>query len=429
MADEASGNPRIEAFFAYLEAKEALPAHVIEQARAFFRVPGDLRVGQVAILMGYLKPRDVIVVIAGQVDSDLRFGELAVQMGLLTTQQVDAALATQTERCLQVFEVIRLNFRVEEATAKELIAAFPAWAAANGRSVDEASDLPSRKVDGERVRARLRMITKVSTLPIVVQRVLSMLQDPNVNLEAIGRTLQGDPPIAAQVLRLANSAVFCTRVRASTVQRALVVLGMTNVQQVVLAATLMSQFSAGTKLEVREFWFQSILVGEWARSLAEGGSRRTSPEEAFIGGLMTNLGQMVIRQVFPKDHLAIQLRVLRGSDLLTAELECLGLSHPDIGAYLAHMWRFPTSLEEAILYHHARPSALRRLKLLPATYTINAATRLGELAPGAEVVQGVTILESDFLDAHDMGRLKPLEMAPHVFAAARELALALLGDT
>lgn len=426
---------RLDAFFAYLLEKQVATEEQLQESKQYFRAAGDIRIGQVAVLLGLIRPRDVVRIVAEQILSSSLFGEAAVKLGLMKSEQVDLALRGQKDRCVQAIEVLRIVQHqlgaspLTDDDARRALIGFEQWLknVVVLEEAQKAAEEAARKREGDKVRIALKRIRQLATLPTVVQRVLVMLDDPATNLESIAKVLEGDPPIAAQVMRLANSALFAARHKATTLLRGLVVLGMSNVRQVVTSAGIMAQFAAGKEPEMREHWYRSILGAQWARALAQRQASRVPPEEAFIGALMADLGQLVIRQHFPKPW--SEIKALMASQELSmevAERKLMGISHAEVGAFLAHTWNFPPALEEAILYHHAPWSSLRKLELHESTKVVNAAIRLAELTADHRDASGLAKLDASFFETHEISRDTPLAMAPEVFAETDQLVRALL---
>jgi len=196
------------------------------------------------------------------------------------------------------------------------------------------------------------------SLPAVAVQVLELTSDPSVKLEDLARTIQNDQGLAAKVLRTVNSSFFGLRKRCATIERALVMLGLNPVKNLVLGFSLVSAIRVPdvTAFDEVAYWRRSLYTAVGARSFAVA-SGLPEPEEAFLGGLMQDIGVMAMLLGLGPLYQEILGRT-RGDHrlLVREELSALELQHPDIGAMLAQRWRLPEQLVIPVKYHE-RPTA------------------------------------------------------------------------
>ncbi len=78
------------------------------------------------------------------------------------------------------------------------------------------------------------------------------------------------------------------------------------------------------------------------------------PEEALIGGLIHDMGKIVINNSLPEQYKAVIKKVDQEKlNSIVAEDEILGFNHCNVGALIARKWKLPRNLEAVIEYHHA----------------------------------------------------------------------------
>ncbi len=200
------------------------------------------------------------------------------------------------------------------------------------------------------LRNRIEKLGDLPTLPHVVQRLASMISRPTVSTEEIGAIIEKDQVLAAKVLRLANSPFYGFPSRIGSVSHAVIVLGFNVVKGLTLCASALSIMKdAG----MDQLWRHSLGVAITANLLATRLEIK-NPEELFVSGLLHDIGKVVLYVKWPdvgnsiKD--ALQTRADRS--LFDVEQELTGLSHAEIGGYLANAWHLPVALREPILYHH-----------------------------------------------------------------------------
>ncbi len=218
---------------------------------------------------------------------------------------------------------------------------------------------PSTKVD---LRRRIEQVGELPTLPHVVQKLASMIGRPNVSAEEIGTLIEKDQVLSAKVLRLANSPFYGFPSRIASVAHAVVVLGLSVVKGLTLCATA---FDMMKNAGMNDLWRHSLGVAMTAHILgAKAGMK--NPEEVFVGGLLHDIGKVVLYVKWPDVGQQITAAAKDSSQSrIDTERELFDVTHADVGGWLAIAWHLPTSLREPILHHHL-PSAAQEAKLQTA---------------------------------------------------------------
>jgi diguanylate cyclase (GGDEF)-like protein len=199
------------------------------------------------------------------------------------------------------------------------------------------------------------------SLPAVAVRVIEMTQNPNVKLDELASVIQNDQGLSAKILRTVNSSFYGLRQRCSTIDRALVLLGLAPVRALVLGFSLVQTIRAGKDdpFDYTAYWRRGMFTAVAARCIAEASGRKNA-DEAFLGGLLQDIGVMALYRALGTRYLEIMEET--GGDhrkLGRAELATLELQHPDISAMLAQRWRLPDELVLPVRYHE-RPTAAPR---------------------------------------------------------------------
>ncbi len=218
---------------------------------------------------------------------------------------------------------------------------------------------PSTKVD---LRRRIEQVGELPTLPHVVQKLASMIGRPNVSAEEIGTLIEKDQVLSAKVLRLANSPFYGFPSRIASVAHAVVVLGLSVVKGLTLCATA---FDMMKNAGMNDLWRHSLGVAMTAHILgAKAGMK--NPEEVFVGGLLHDIGKVVLYVKWPDVGQQITAATKDSArSRMDTERELFDVTHADVGGWLATAWHLPTSLREPILHHHL-PSAAQEAKLQTA---------------------------------------------------------------
>jgi HD-like signal output (HDOD) protein len=215
-------------------------------------------------------------------------------------------------------------------------------------------------------RERLDAIESLPTLPTVATQLLEMLGHSEISLNEISRLMEQDPSITAQVLRVANSAIYGLRRKASTVQQALVVLGVNEAANIILSLSLFKTFTylREADFDLKEFWLHCGIVGYLSRFLARKFNISMYGEE-FTAGLMHDLGKIVFAQYFHEDFLDV-IDYLAEHPIPSHEAErtVLGVTHNEIGYWLGLRWGIPVHILEAIRWHHEPDQAVDQRNLV-----------------------------------------------------------------
>lgn len=214
----------------------------------------------------------------------------------------------------------------------------------------------------------LSQIDTLPTLPAIAMRLLEMSLQDHVGTRDVVELIASDQSLASRLLSLVNRASSGAKV--NTVERAAVLLGLNVVRNLVLSIQIFETFTQRmeheeTAFDHAGFWRHSLAVGCAARLLAEvrrgkAGSPRamSDPEEAFMCGLLHDLGKVVLESCFPKSYTRVLSRVARMQEnIIDAEQAVFGLDHTLAGKRLGLHWKLPASVCDCIWLHHHTPAS------------------------------------------------------------------------
>lgn len=193
---------------------------------------------------------------------------------------------------------------------------------------------------------------KLPSLPSAAVKILELVQDPDVDVQALGKTIELDPALAARVVRLANSSLFGLTREISSVRQALVILGLRTVKLAALSFTLLDSLGKSVKAKSLAHCWRQILTNAMGCRLL-GSLFEIDPEEGFLAGLMQDIGLLVCAQNLGKDYLDLYESSMHedSPQLEVLEREKLGFSHTDVSVQLIEQWRLPPKLSDAIREH------------------------------------------------------------------------------
>ncbi|HEY2464082.1 MAG TPA: response regulator [Steroidobacteraceae bacterium] len=205
----------------------------------------------------------------------------------------------------------------------------------------------------ESLRKMVGSIGKLPAMPKTYGLLQSALAQPSVTAAEIGDIVNADAAIASKVLQITNSAFFRLRKPMVRIKDAVTYLGFATVRNLVLSAEIFSQWQAPTglsDLDPERLQVHAQCAAAACKALAGG---RASPDDAWLAGLLHDIGYWILIQECPKE-LASALKMARteGRPLVECERQITGATHAEIGAYLLGLWGLPYTIVEAVALHH-----------------------------------------------------------------------------
>lgn len=200
-----------------------------------------------------------------------------------------------------------------------------------------------------------RRIREIPTLPSVASKVMQILENPRSSASDVERVIMYDQAMATRILKLVNSAYYGFPRKISTVSQAVVILGFVTVKNLVLSISVADFFVMSGKNRIfnrAELWRHSVGTAIAARILARK-ARFPQLEEAFMAGLLHDIGKVILDQYFPQEFAQVlQVAKEKNCSVYEAERAVIGISHAVVGRWIADHWNLPQLLVEVIHYHH-----------------------------------------------------------------------------
>ena len=204
-------------------------------------------------------------------------------------------------------------------------------------------------IDKDALKARVKGLKSVPTLPGVFEKVSVLVEDPDTGAEDIAAVISSDQALSAKILRVVNSALHGFPGRISSVTHALIILGFDVVQGLVLTTSV---FDMMISKGMHGLWAHSLGCAVTAGVVARK-TEYSHPEEISIAALLHDIGKVVMKTELPREVEQINALV-KSEDISTREAEekVLGLTHTTIGRWICEEWHLPYKLTEPIRYHH-----------------------------------------------------------------------------
>jgi HD-like signal output (HDOD) protein len=213
-------------------------------------------------------------------------------------------------------------------------------------------DTPAAHAEAARsLAALLAELHGLRPFPVVAQRVLEVLEDPNFEIGTLQTLIEEDPALAARVLRVSNSAAFRTREPCGSIHDAIVRMGARAITEVVVSVAVMGTF-ADLKGAGRTIRDHCAAVGGLMRVLAErkgsGGGNGV-----FLAGLLHDVGKLLLLQTEDDDYLRLVEGTLTTADEIHhREFAAHGYDHAVLGGHVLRLWGVPEPLPRLVAWHH-----------------------------------------------------------------------------
>ena len=224
----------------------------------------------------------------------------------------------------------------------------------------------------EKIKSRIMSISELPTLPTVVMEVMSLTQDPDSSISDIVKVIHNDPSITSKVLKVANSAFYGMRQKIDSINRALVVLGMNEVNSLVTSISVFKTFPIEVDkatFDRMAFWEHCAVTGEIAKALSSKLGMKIMGE-VFTAGLLHDIGKIILDQYFHDEFMeAVDVSYEDEIPLFEAEKQVFGVTHSQIGGWVGEKWKLPRNLVDSILYHH-KPARSISFKVLTSIVSL-----------------------------------------------------------
>jgi HD-like signal output (HDOD) protein len=255
-------------------------------------------------------------------------------------------------------------------------------------------------------------LTEISSLPEITTRIVEVVEDPRATAHTMHEIVKNDPALASKILKVVNSAFYGLPSQIASLDRAIVMLGLSAVKNIALAASLARLLRPGTlsdDFEARDLWRHCISVGVCGRMLTRAAHGHTN-DEAFVAGLVHDMGLLVEFQLFPEKLGEVVKRCGSGGEAFCdVETEIIGANHGQFGAALSAKWKFPPTLRCVISHHHnpgvLKPEFRKLATLVYVADTVCCQQQLGFWLTGAQQQISEDMLELIGVTAAQVGEI------------------------
>ena len=208
----------------------------------------------------------------------------------------------------------------------------------------------NRKVDDI-----IKKVTQLKPMPSNVSRIIWEIEKSDITIDTLTGLISLDQALTALVLQMSNSVSLGYSHSCSTLKEAVMYIGLARLKSILMtssAANMLKSKLAGYRLGVGELWLHSLATAVAAEWLAQA-LKYPNAEEAYISGLLHDIGKLLLDQYVLGNYIALVDSVKNNQQpLWLMEEKLLGINHASVGGLIAKHWNFPTTLVDAICYHH-----------------------------------------------------------------------------
>ncbi len=220
------------------------------------------------------------------------------------------------------------------------------------------------------VNKAMSRIGDIATLPIITSKIIEIVENPKSTARDLHEVIKNDPALSSKVLKVVNSAFYGLPGQIASVDRAIVLLGLSAVKNIAIASSIARLFRGDKitdRFSAKDLWTHSVAVAVAARKLTQFAGLRAEAEEIFLAGLIHDLGILIERQAFGDKLAEVVNRAVTDEDsYLNCEQQVFGTDHQKFGEALAIKWKFPRHLKAAIGWHHDSPKVAGDLRQVVA---------------------------------------------------------------
>ncbi len=221
----------------------------------------------------------------------------------------------------------------------------------------------------------LEKLDSIPTPSFVVSKVMELVAQPGVSASELTEVIEKDPNLTVRVMKLANSAYYGLPQKISTLSHAVMILGFKTVRNLVTSiymhdAFFTSELKAGISTD--KLWWHLIATAIATENISNSVGY-INKEEAFLVGMIHDLGKIVIARLFPSyTDAVVQLASASSLTYLQSENK-LGIpDHVSVVNHLIEKWGFPHEIQVAVNFHH-EPEKVEEENIKDITYISHAA--------------------------------------------------------
>lgn len=221
----------------------------------------------------------------------------------------------------------------------------------------EAPPVAEEQDQGKAIQLKNIIMTTrdLPAMPQVASKVLELSSNPETCAKQLQQVIADDQAMTARILKIANSAMYSCSRKIKTLTEAIVMLGFNSIRSLAVTSAARNLYNTNTTrtgLKERLLWEHSIGCAFACRIMVQKNMPALT-EEAFLAGLMHDIGKLVLSIQVPEQFdEVVQVVYNENRNFSETERDVLGFDHSHVGALLVNKWKLSPLLEEVIRNHH-----------------------------------------------------------------------------
>lgn len=206
-----------------------------------------------------------------------------------------------------------------------------------------------------RIESIINNIDQLPSIPDVASKIINLVNDPEVSFKKVADEIMKDQSMTTNILKLSNSAFFSKGKEITSIDRAIVTLGLKEVKDIVLVLVtkpILDKAIMGYDIAKGDLWKQGLLVGTLSKKIALKKMWKDISDVVFTGGLIHNVGKLVLA-LFVQNTFKDILNEVRTKNIPfnDAEKAIMGYNHQEIGEMILIKWKFPPVLRSIVRFY------------------------------------------------------------------------------
>ena len=263
----------------------------------------------------------------------------------------------------------------------------------------------------EELKILVANIGSVSTIPVTLKKILEILNDDLSRIADLVKVIEHDQSLASKILAVANSAFYGFRGQVKSIPSAAKILGFDMIRNLAVSISLFKPTDNNSLTQLKNLWEHSFKIATAAGLLADR-TGLAKKEDAFLAGLINDLGRVILYQIYGDEYLEVSNGV--NKQLLSKEAEAFGASHSTVGKWFADSYKFQKDCVLSIEAHHNPEKYLENyqagsLQLIPIVYLADLLVSDGQKGFEFDLATSprhAEIMESIYIDEAGLEEIK-----------------------
>ncbi|MFH1154942.1 MAG: HDOD domain-containing protein [Pseudomonadota bacterium] len=287
---------------------------------------------------------------------------------------------------------------------------------------------------------KLKQSASIPRLPQVMLRLIQAFDDDGITIDGLTTIIAADPTLASRLMEIIGSAAINLPREINSIETAVVYLGMDTIRNIAISTCALHVFNTAPKIDgfnLNLYWSHSYTCAVTAKKLASE-MAFPHPDEAFLAGLLHDIGRLVLITHFPDTYTDLLSRDLDDREFLALETQSLGTSSADVSAWLFRHWRLNSLTADAVQYISEPVSRIATaLTLVKIVFLAHQITETGVQDLPGDVIALTDISRSRLedlardaaIDVAGMAETLGIKVFPAADQAQQEISNALYEDS